>query len=181
MKAEYVLTLMLALASPIAQADTFAQDMTNWLAEVSVHIEREGVALSDEHASIAEELGIEAIDRIRVLVVDELPRPLHYPLLYEEGVSRRLWGPGLEDRAQVFGYGIAVTAVAFRDRGTMAQELMHIKQIERFGSLGAFVEEYLRQVEAHGYLEAPLEREAVALYDSYARSEVGARLRRAGR
>jgi pimeloyl-ACP methyl ester carboxylesterase len=94
---------------------------------------------------------------------------------------KRLWGPGVEDHAQVFGYGIAVTAAAFSDPGTKAQELMHVKQIERFGSLAAFVEEYLRQSEAHGYLEAPLEREAVALYEIYAGSEVGTRLRSAAR
>jgi len=179
MKAGLMLAVMCALVASAALADSFAQDMTNWLAEVSVHIEREGTALSDEHAAIAEQLGIEAVERIRVLVVDELPRPMHYPLLYEEGVSKRLWGPGIEDRAQVFGYGIAVTAAALSDPGTMAQELMHIKQIERFGSLGAFVAEYLRQIEEHGYLEAPLEREAVAMYEIYAGGKVGASLRNA--
>lgn len=52
------------------------------------------------------------------------------------------------------------TQQVFDDIDKMAYELMHVRQVERLGSLENFVEEYLSQIDHYGSFDVPLEVEA---------------------
>jgi len=160
MRVMKLLVLMLLLSNGTSLAFGFEEALALWLHEVNAEIYARGEPLSPELHQIAVELGIARIDDIRVLVVDAVPVPTHRPTLYREGERRGLWGPGIAGNAQVFGHGVAVTQEVLDDKGKMAHELMHIRQIERFGAVEDFVVEYLRQIAEYGYANAPLEVEA---------------------
>ncbi|MEE2002153.1 hypothetical protein QWY20_11885 [Alkalimonas sp. MEB108] len=165
--------LLLALffhGNPLAS--DFEQNLTLWLHEVNDSIYENGKPLTKELQQVAAELGITRPDKIRILIVDEIPTPMALPKLYREGKQRKLWGPDIKGNAQIFGYSIAVTQEVFDDMGKMAHELMHVRQVERFGSLEKFVVEYLRQIEHYGYFDAPLEVEAFQQNSRYGGSQV---------
>lgn len=163
----WLAAVALALAGAAAM-DDFAAAIAEWLAEVDALIEAEGAPLTPELAAIAAAIGIEDVARVRVLLVEEVPTPSPGSSLYARGVELGLWGPGVQGNAQVFGHGIAVTPRVLADRGMMAHELMHVRQIERFGGVAPFVREYLQQIATFGYAAAPLEREAFVLNDRFA-------------
>lgn len=154
-----------------AWAFDFEKTLTLWLDDINAEILETGIPLSPELRDVANQLGIRHPDRIRILVVDEVPAPSDHPILYREGERRNLWGPGIQGNAQVFGHGIAVTRQVLDDTGKMAHELMHVAQIERFASLQDFVVEYLRQIAEHGYADAPLEVEAFKQNSRYTDGE----------
>jgi hypothetical protein len=69
-------------------------------------------------------------------------------------------GPGITNNAQAFGYTIWVRNGFDLTWPLLAHELVHVQQIERNASFGAFVEKYMKQLMAHGHENMPLEVEA---------------------
>ncbi|TAG06683.1 MAG: hypothetical protein EAZ42_13505, partial [Verrucomicrobia bacterium] len=59
------------------------------------------------------------------------------------------------------GYGILVREDFVSDRNLIAHELVHTAQYERFAGIKEFLAEYLSECINYGYLEAPLEQEAM--------------------
>jgi uncharacterized protein len=155
--------------------DAFLDDLVAWLEVVNADILREGRPLPDDLQSIAAEIGIAHLDSIRVLRVEDVPVPPADSALYSAGAERGLWGPTVRGNAQVFGHGIAATDEVLADRGAIAHELMHVRQVERCGGIEAFVAEYLHQVARHGYRGAPLEREAFRMNERFAPADPGTR------
>jgi hypothetical protein len=49
-----------------------------------------------------------------------------------------------------------------KDPKLVAHELMHVAQYERLGSIPAFLQQYLSEVNQYGYPAAPMEQEAIA-------------------
>ena len=59
------------------------------------------------------------------------------------------------------GYGILVRADCADNLRLLAHEFVHVAQYERLGRVG-FLQEYIQQIAAHGYLNAPFELDAEA-------------------
>ena len=59
------------------------------------------------------------------------------------------------------GYGVIVRLVATKNLRLLAHEFVHVAQYEQLGREG-FLQEYIKQIAAHGYLNAPFELEAEA-------------------
>ena len=59
------------------------------------------------------------------------------------------------------GYGVIVRVDCTRNLRLLTHEFVHVAQYERLGREG-FLQEYIQQIAAHGYLNAPFELEAEA-------------------
>ena len=59
------------------------------------------------------------------------------------------------------GYGVTVRRACANNLRLLADEFVHVAQYERLGREG-FLQEYIQQIAAHGYPDAPFELEAEA-------------------
>ena len=59
------------------------------------------------------------------------------------------------------GYGVIVRRDCANNLRLLAHEFVHVAQYERLGREG-FLQEYIQQIAAYGYLNAPFEQEAEA-------------------
>ena len=131
---------------------------TTWAEAQSTRGTDKGRPLNDAGLTLARRVGVAHPERIRIVVVDELPMP-DDPVLRTAGVQAGLIGPQ-------FG-GLTLGYVIFMREGDerlelLAHECRHVAQYESFGSIGAFLATHLRDVIKFGYWNAPLEQDARA-------------------
>lgn len=127
-----------------------------WAAQMERRALRNGRQLNRRETELARRAGVRHPDRIRVLVVDEMPTA-GLP------VMRRLaarWGLSMDG---VIGlclrYGIFLRRRPARLE-TFVHECVHTAQCERLGGLAAFLSRYLGECLENGYERAPMELEA---------------------
>lgn len=117
-----------------------------------------GVPLTDFELRLARAVGVRYPERIRVAEGRALPLPSD-PELRQAGLETGLIGP--EMVGSTLGYAIHFVEGHRSDR-LLSHECRHVQQYEAAGSIASFLPEYLRQIVAHGYEDAPLEVEARA-------------------
>lgn len=104
----------------------------------------------------ARRLGLRSPERVRVLVVDEIPPQL--PRRLRELAEYCGLGPA-QTIGMALGYGIFLRGDALPDRTLLLHELAHTAQYERLGFRG-FLTRYLEEIYTGGYPSGPLEQEA---------------------
>ncbi len=129
-----------------------------WAEQQEAHILATGIPLSPSQSSDARQIGVAHPERVRLLTVPTIPTPQH-PILRAAGEATELISPftaGLTLR-----YGIFIRSDCDGDRFLVAHELVHTAQYERLGSISAFLRQYLHECLTLGYLNSPLEQEAI--------------------
>jgi hypothetical protein len=129
-----------------------------WAGEQEARIIISGVGLTSAQLSDARRVGVAQPERIRLLAISAIPVPEH-PVLRVIGEAAGLISPFTAGLA--LRYGIYIRRDVFSDRFLVAHELVHTAQYERFGSIIAFLRQYLRECLTVGYPAAPLEQEAI--------------------
>ncbi len=128
-----------------------------WAEENSALILARGVPLPPRHRPAATRAGVQRPDDIRLLLVPAIPMPAD-PQLAAAAAQTGLIGPHIA--GMTLGYGIFVRQDADAGQGLIAHECRHVYQYEWFGSIAAFLGEYLQQIVTFGYRDAPLEIDA---------------------
>lgn len=129
-----------------------------WAEQQSEQIRRFGEPLTEDELGLASRMGVANPRLIRVLTVEEVPRPEDPALLaFAESVGFL----DQEPNGLTLGYGI------FLRRGTRANRLVshecrHVFQYEQLRSIENFLRAYLSQILRFGYRKAPLEEDAYA-------------------
>lgn len=131
-----------------------------WAQEQESLILRNGEPLTDELMDYARELKITRPEKVRLLSVDSIPTPSN-PLLREAAEITQLLGPqtiGLSLR-----YGIFIRSDCPNEMRPeiIVHELVHTSQYEKLGGILPFLQQYLLECITIGYLNSPLEEEAV--------------------
>jgi hypothetical protein len=116
----------------------------------------QGRPLRSGERKIAGEIGIKEIDKIRILVIRDLPK-FEGPFL-TEWATRHRFNSELTG-ALTFGYGLAMRKEAAGNLVLFVHELVHVRQMEQMG-LENYLRRYLAELETYGYSAAPLEVEA---------------------
>jgi len=119
-----------------------------------------GKALSPQYMEDAKSIGVKYPERVRIYEVPQIPIPKH-PILRAAAEETQLISPatiGISLR-----YGIFIHNNFSNDRHTIAHELVHTMQCERFGGFYPFLKQYLWECIEIGYPQAPLEQEAVRI------------------
>lgn len=119
---------------------------------------------------IARRAGIARPEAVRILGVPEIPLP-EEPDLKKAAIAFGLITLGTA--GLTIGHGMFVRQDCLRDAKLIAHELKHVAQYERLGSIPAFLQHYLLEVNQHGYAAAPMEQEAITFAESEFPSQVG--------
>jgi hypothetical protein len=133
---------------------------TAWVLEQERFILENGVPLSDAQLADARQVGVARPERVRLFRVEQIPLPEH-PELQEMKEAMKLMAPALPGLA--LRYGIYLRADHWGQRRCLVHELAHTSQYERLDGVRAFLECYLYQCLAIGFISAPMEQEAIAI------------------
>lgn len=117
---------------------------------------REGEPLACEGLALASRAGVGETARIRILVVDELPRP-DDPALSDAVREAGFFPP--ETIGLTLGHAVFLRG-GHVSRRALSHELRHVAQYEKAGGIAGFLPVYVRQVLEFGYAAAPLEEDA---------------------
>lgn len=119
-------------------------------------IQEHGTELNEEGMEMARSVGVAEPERIRIMLVDEIPfqeDPVVYSLAKSVGMlSGQVMGLTL-------GHAIYIVK-GCQSAQLYSHEFRHVHQYEVLGSIGAFMDVYLEQVMIFGYHQAPLEQDA---------------------
>ena len=129
-----------------------------WAEMQSKLAQKEGQSLDAVGLALAERVGVQQPEKIRIKIVDRLPLPVE-PALRQAAFQTGLLGPGMV--GLTLGYGILVVK-GHLDSRLLAHECRHVHQYESYGSISAFLPVYLEQIATVGYRDAPLEQDARA-------------------
>ncbi len=142
----------------LEQFDQLLPLATKWAEDQENLILSTGCPLSEQGMRDARLMGVVYPEKIRLLRVAKIPAPTDR-ILSEIATATGLISPNTGGMA--LRYGIFVRGDCWGNRYMIAHECVHTAQYERFGSVEAFLSQYLRECLKLGYLAAPLEREAV--------------------
>jgi hypothetical protein len=143
--------MALGLCLPIACA---------WVSRQEYCIRREGVPLSAALLQDARNVGVKFPDRVRLLVVNEVPR-IHPWLRF---FARKFGLCSPATRGMSLRYGIFIRSDCWGERALVIHELAHTAQYERLGGVWAFLRNYLYEcIVTPGYPWGPLEQEAATV------------------
>lgn len=131
-----------------------------WCEAQEKQIVTHGVALTNEELADARFIGVQHVERVRLLRVERVPLP-DIPVLDAMASLAGLLSP--DAAAMSLRYGIFVSESVWRDREIIAHELVHTTQYERLGGFEPFLRQYLRECFGDGYHGASLENEARAV------------------
>jgi len=128
-----------------------------WATENERAIRVQGVGLIEHGITMAQRVGIQRPELVRVQFVTQLPLPPETMRLRQLAE-----GMGFQSMSGVtLGYGMYIVKEHMSNT-LLCHELRHVQQYESMGGIAPFMEEYLRQVLTHGYMDSPLEVDARA-------------------
>ena len=116
-----------------------------------------GTALSPYGGlALAQAVGVNRPELVRVCVVDDLPLP-DDPELRQVALEMDVLGP--EEAGLALGYAVYLHS-GHNNTQNLSHECRHVFQYEAAGSIAAFLPVYLKQIVEFGYEGAPLEVDA---------------------
>lgn len=146
-----------------ADADSFRAALpslllkaTAWAEEQSALILQNGESLRPLEIKLAEAVGVQHTELVRIFEVPRLPLPDDAELR-QAALSVGMLGPTMV--GLTLGYGVYIVYGHRTDR-LLSHELRHVFQYEHAGSIANFLPEYMEQLVSVGYAKAPLEIDA---------------------
>ncbi len=130
-----------------------------WAEDQEQVILRNGDALSDVQLADARNVGVIHPERIRLLIVNQIPMPDH-PALNAAATAIHLITPSTA--GLTLRYGIYIRSDHRNNRQLITHELVHSAQYERLGGFLPFLQQYLYECNTIGYPAAPMEQEAIS-------------------
>jgi len=127
-----------------------------WAERTAAEYATRGDPLNAVGCEMARRVGVSRPEEIRLLLVDEMPRPAH-PMLH--AAARAAGFLGRLTTGLTLGHTVLVRRGHDSTR-LLSHEFRHVQQYEQAGSIAAFLRVYLEQVVMNGYRDAPLEVDA---------------------
>jgi hypothetical protein len=149
---EHILNEMLPRAAAWAQQQ-----------ELLMLSHKDSLVLIPEEQATARRAGVAQPEAVRILGVPEIPLPEEADLR-DAAVAVGLITPGTA--GLTIGHGIFIRRECLNDSKLIAHELKHVAQFERYGSIPAFLQQYLSEVNQYGYPAAPMELEAIVFAEA---------------
>jgi hypothetical protein len=134
-----------------------------WIESEEARITASGQALTPALMALAQQVGVERPERIRVELADALLLPAD-PDLRVAATATGLWGPNAQLTGLTLGHAVFIRR-GEECTSLFAHEFRHVHQYEQAGSIAAFLPTYVLQVLRFGYQRAPLEVDACS-YES---------------
>lgn len=129
-----------------------------WAKAMEQKVLANGSPISSEMQEVARAVGVMHPDKVRVLLVQEMPKPDDSDLRSLADATG-MFAPDMT--GLTVGYGILICA-GHMTKQLLSHELRHVHQFEQQGSIADFLPVYLAQISQFGYFNAPLEIDARA-------------------
>jgi hypothetical protein len=142
-----------------AQLVQIAPRVIQWAQVQAGQALRAGVPLSAEQVALARRVGVASPERIRVVLVEEIPLP-DEPAL--KAASAQVGLSQSSAAGLTLGYAVIVRRGFERDARLLSHEFRHVAQYEAQGGIERFLEQHLRHLVRFGYEDSPFERDARA-------------------
>jgi hypothetical protein len=130
----------------------------SWAEKQESIILQDGVALTEAELADARRAGVAQPEKIRVLRLEELPRPDNEEILF---LAKQVGFFQTRSSGLALGYGIYLANAFCHDRYCLVHECVHVGQYEKSNGIRPFLGEYLRQCIDPGYPFGQLEQEAI--------------------
>ena len=127
-----------------------------WVQSQEANALATGRPLTVTELALANAVGVRNASRVRIKLVNQLPKPTH-PELRVAAEQTGLLGPNTA--GVTFGYAVFIRH-GFDTNRLVSHELRHVHQYEAAGSIAAFLPVYLAQIVSVGYEQAPFELDA---------------------
>ena len=148
-----------AQARLAAQLPQLAPKAVAWAEGLAAEARARGTALSVPLAEIARRAGVRAPEKVRILVMDEIPLP-DDPALQGAALSV---GLSQSDAAgMTLGHAVFLRRGYESDVRVISHELRHVAQYEACGGIAGFLAVHLADLVAFGYEDSPFEVDARA-------------------
>jgi hypothetical protein len=143
---------------PLNELPALFPHVVDWISCLEQQAHESGRALTPIEFNLAQHVGVALPEEVRILSVSRIPLPSH-PRVKQ--LARRVGLLNADTGGLTAGYGVIVRPDCANNLRLLAHEFVHVTQYERLGREG-FLQEYIRQIAAHGYPNAPFEQEAEA-------------------
>lgn len=131
---------------------------SEWVEQQQKYVQEAGYPLTSRQIEIANQVGVQRPEEIRILEVEEISAPTD-ALLRQVAAEMDFLGPNTI--GLTLGYGVYLRKGFITDR-LLSHEFRHVQQYEAAGSVQAFISEYLQQIFRYGYRDSPYEVDARA-------------------
>ena len=143
---------------PLNELPALFPHVVDWISCLEKQAQESGRALTPIEFNLAQHIGVAHPEEVRILSVSRIPPPAH---LRVKQLAKQVGLLNADTAGLTAGYGVIVRRDCANNLRLLAHEFVHVAQYERLGREG-FLEEYIQQIAAHGYLNAPFELEAEA-------------------
>jgi hypothetical protein len=143
---------------PVNELPALFPHVVDWISYLEKQALESGRALALIELNLAQHVGVARPEDVRILSVPRIPFPSHPRV---KKLARRVGVLSADTGGLTAGYGVIVRRDCANNLRLLAHEFGHVTQCERLGREG-FLEEYIQQIAAHGYRNAPFELEAEA-------------------
>jgi len=137
---------------PLNELPALFPHVVDWISCLEKQAQESGRALTPIEFNLAQHVGVARPEEVRILSVPRIPLPSH-PRVKQLAKQVGLLNAGTGGLTA--GYGVIVRLDFTKNLRLLAHEFVHVAQYERLGREG-FLQEYIQQIAAHGYLNAPL-------------------------
>jgi len=143
---------------PLNELPALFPHVVDWISYLAKQAQESGRALPPIEFNLAQHVGVAHPEEVRILSVSEIPLPSH-PRVKQ--LARRVGLLNADTGGLTAVYGVIVHRDCAKNLRLLAHEFVHVAQYERLGREG-FLQEYIQQIAAHGYLNAHFVLEAEA-------------------
>ena len=127
-----------------------------WAEQHSQLIQEQGIALSEDQIRIAKQVDVSRPEQVRLLEVETIPLPNDEKL---KEASNQIGFLQESMQGLTLGHSIYIVKGTYSNK-LLSHELRHVYHYEVFGSIPAFLVEYLKQIVLVGYENSVLEQDA---------------------
>ena len=131
----------------------------DWAERLAYRSLREGAALEPRFAEIARSMGVRDVQKVRIVVVDQIPLPEDPHLKVAAGSVGLAQGSAA---GMTLGHAVIVHRGYERDVRLLSHEFRHVAQYEAAGGIRPFLLVHLPQLVEFGYEDSPYEVDARA-------------------
>jgi hypothetical protein len=143
---------------PLNELPALFPHVVDWISYLEKQAQESGRALTPIEFNLAQNIGVAHPGKVRILSFPRIPLPAH-PRVKQ--LAQQVGLLNADTGGLTAGYGVIVRLDCAKDLRLLAHESVHVAQYERLGR-ERFLHEYIQQIAAHGYLNAPFEQEAEA-------------------
>jgi len=143
---------------PLNELPELFPHVVDWISSLEKQAQESGRALTPIEFNLAQNVGVAHPEEVRILSIRRIPLPAH-PRIKQ--LARQVGLLNADTASLTAGHGIIVRLDCTKNLRLLAHEFVHVAQYERLGREG-FLQEYIQQIAAHGYLNAPFELEPEA-------------------